>query len=490
MLTIFERSLREYAEHWIYRLRFAGAQSREEWLRVIQLIERERVMFREYIVWLGSYGTETINCIAREFVQIINDYDQDNRRLFNTSADLITHKHICRRMLAAMLFPNITDWNIGLATSTLMKELMILSFPSLPNITCLRVAPDTLNECSSLFTNNIRTLKHLQEFYFPFGCSMQVLAELGKHCNQLKRLSVMSSKYVDDDSITHLLKLTKLVFLNVDDTTVSPKGYGTIICSLPDLGNITWTSPVDDVLLSISKEGLHSVKSLNVSVRSVLIVVLKCPFVTHLSLFGAKDNLLSLRELVAVAVLTLVCCDSAAVNLAAVLQGIGPKLRELYLSNVTNVSIQHLLKFCDSLEALFIDCCEFLPSESRHFDRDLPHFQNLASLELRANRWYGIMHLFLLYYVNLKVLTARCTPEIDDRTMVSVLHYKGLQQLKEFSAINCGPLSMTTASLLIKECANLNCLKGVRTWSGVSEEDISNLKRMKRYGKVPITIVL
>ncbi|PNF30255.1 hypothetical protein B7P43_G01226 [Cryptotermes secundus] len=490
MLKIFKRSLRQYAEHWISRLRFAGAQSREEWLRVIQLIERECVTFSEYIAWLGSHGTETINCIAREFVQIINDYDEDNGRLFNTPDDLTTHKHICRSMLAAMLSPNITDWNIGLATSALMKELMILSFPRLPNITCLRVAPDTLNECSSLFTNNIRTLKHLQEFYFPFGCSTQVLAELGKHCNQLRRLSVMSSKYVDDDSITHLLKLTKLVFLNVDDTAISPKCYGTIICSLPDLGNITWTSPVDDVLLSITKEGLPSVKSLNVSVRSVLIVVLKCPFVTHLSLLGAKDSLLSLRELVAVAVLTLVSCDFDAVNLAAVLQGIGPKLRELYLSKVTNVRIQYLLKFCDSLETLFIDCCEFIPSEIRHFDHELPHFRSLSSLELRANRWYGKMHSFLLYYVNLKVLTARCTPEIDDRTIMSVLQYKGFRRLKKFSAINCGPLSMISASLLIKECANLNCLKGVGTWSGVTEEDIVNLMRMTRYGRVPITIVL
>jgi hypothetical protein len=300
----------------------------------------------------------------------------------------------------------------------------------------------------------------------------------------------MSSKYVDDGSVTDLLKLTKLVFLNVDDTAISPKGYGMIICSLPNLGNITWTSCVDDVLLGIAKQSLLSVKSLNVSVRNALTVALKCPFVTHLSLFGAKDSLSSLRELAAVAVLTLVSCDFEAVNLDSVLQGIGPRLRDLYLSKVTNVSIQHLIKCCVSLEALFIDCCEFIRSESRHFDPQLPHFRNLASLELRENRWYGHMNSFLLCYVNLKVLTARCTPEVDDSAVVSIVHLKGFRQLKEFSAFNCGQLSMTSASLLIKECANLNCLKGVGTWTGVTKEDISNLLCMARYGRVPVTIVL
>jgi hypothetical protein len=494
VLTIFERDLfrtiRQNAEGWTYRLRCAGAQSREEWLREILLIEKECDTFREDIAWLGSYRTETINWIASEFVQIINEYDKDNGRPLNTAADLVAQKHICRSMLETVLFPGITDWNISVVTSKFMKELMILSFPSLPNIKCLRVAPDTLNECSWLLANNIRMLKHLQEFYFPIGCARQVLAELGKHCNQLKRLSVMSSKHVDDGSIIHLLKLSNLIFLNIDNTAITPKGYGTILCSLPNLSNITWTSRVDDVLLSITKESLHSVKSLNATARNALILVLKCPFITYLSLFGAEDSLSSLTELVALAVLTLMGCDADTVNLVAVLQGTGPRLRELCLSNVINVSIQHLTKCCASLETLFIDSCEFVQSESCAFDPQLPHFQNLASLELRANRWYGDLHSFLLCYVNLKVLTARCTPEIDDTAVVSVLQSKGFQKLTEFSARDCGPLSMISAYLLTKECANLSSLKGVGTWSGVGKEDMPELLCMARFGNVPITIVL
>jgi hypothetical protein len=69
-------------------------------------------------------------------------------------------------------------------------------------------------------------------------------------------------------------------------------------------------------------------------------------------------------------------------------------------------------------------------------------FQNLDSLELTTNRWYGDYHSYLMSYVNLKVFTARCTPDLDDATMASVLQSCGFQNIKEFSAHDCGFLSM------------------------------------------------
>jgi hypothetical protein len=63
--------------------------------------------------------------------------------------------------------------------------------------------------------------------------------------------------------------------------------YGRIICNLPKLGNITWAKIVDDVLLTVTNGETQTVKSLT----GTLSVVIKCPFITHLSLFEAKDNL-------------------------------------------------------------------------------------------------------------------------------------------------------------------------------------------------------
>jgi len=120
---------------------------------------------------------------------------------------------------------------------------------------------------------------------------------VGKHCNKLKRLSVMSSKHVDDSSVIHLQKLRNLLFINFYGINVTPMGYGRIICTLPKLRNITWAKIVDAVLLTATKDEIQTVKSLTRTVRNTLSVVIECPFNTHLWLFEAKDNL-STREAV------------------------------------------------------------------------------------------------------------------------------------------------------------------------------------------------
>ena len=113
---------------------------------------------------------------------------------------------------------------------------------------------------------------------------------MGRHCNQLNRLPVMSSKNVDNSSVIHLQKLINLVFLNFYGTNVTPMGYGRNICTLSKLRNITWVKIVDAVLSTVTKDEIQNVKPLTGIVRNALSVA-KCPFITHLLLLEAKDNL-------------------------------------------------------------------------------------------------------------------------------------------------------------------------------------------------------
>jgi len=147
---------------------------------------------------------------------------------------------------------------------------------------------------------------------------------VGKHCNQLNKLSVMCSKHVDDSSVIHLQKLRNLVFLNSDDTNVTPMDYCRIIRTLLKLRDITWPKIVDAVLLTVTKDEIQTVKSLTGIVRNALSVV-TCPFITHLSLLEAKDNLSTFE---AVSAFTLLDCDSDIVKMAKVLHGIGPTLKQ------------------------------------------------------------------------------------------------------------------------------------------------------------------
>jgi hypothetical protein len=134
-------------------------------------------------------------------------------------------------------------------------------------------------------------------------------------------------------------------------------GYGMIICNLPKLRNITWAKIVEVVLLTVTKDETQTVKSLTRTVRNALSVVVKCPFITHLSLFETKDNLSTLE---AVFEFTLLDCDSDFVKLAKVLHFIGPTLKQFDLSNDTNVSIGEVTKCCTHLEILSLDACKFI----------------------------------------------------------------------------------------------------------------------------------
>lgn len=493
LLEMFEDnvidSVRQWAASRFDRLHWAANHSREKWLQETQLLEENCEKFREDLLWLGSHPNKLINRVVKEVMQIVNTYDRNNDSYLTTTADREIHHHVCRYMLEAVLLPGMTDWFIKNDMTEFMKELVVLLFPSIPNIRRLWVGQDMPSRCSWLLANNIRMLKHLQEFYFPIGCSRQMLAELGKHCNQLQRLSVMSSKHVNDSSVIHLLKLTNLVFLNIDGTEITHIGYARILRNLPKLMNITWANRVDDVLLSVTTGELQTVKSLTGTVHNALTVVLKCPFITHLSLFGAKNNLSDLKKLDAVIMFSLADCNSDVVNLIEVLHGIGPKLRQLELSHVTNVSIRDVTKCCTHLETLSLDSCEFTQSEDQPFEPLLPHFQNLASLELRENRQYGDLHSYLRSYVNLKVLIARCTPELDDAAVASVLQSNGFRKLTKFSAQNCGFLSIISVVLLIKNCSDLRLLKGVGTWSGIQKDDMPEVYSKARYADVPITVV-
>jgi hypothetical protein len=106
-----------------------------------------------------------------------------------------------------------------------------------------------------MLVNNIKIVKHLQEFYFLFGCSWEMLPELSKNCNDLKRLSMLSPKGEDDDSLTHLGKYSNLIFLDIDNPAVTVKGYSTILSHL----NIAETSRGHIMLTKFSRAPPKSV---------------------------------------------------------------------------------------------------------------------------------------------------------------------------------------------------------------------------------------
>jgi hypothetical protein len=137
-------SVRQTAARWTERLYAAATQNREIWLRETRLLEEESVKLRADFRWVGLKPRKFFNNVPREDVQIIDEYDTNKVHI--TTSDVEIHKHVCRCMLEAALFPGITDWNIKTDTSVFTKELTVPSFPCLPDMKCLKVAQNIAQE--------------------------------------------------------------------------------------------------------------------------------------------------------------------------------------------------------------------------------------------------------------------------------------------------------------------------------------------------------
>jgi hypothetical protein len=266
---------------------------------------------------------------------------------------------VCRSILQALLPHGLTKWDMNCVNSDFMKELMVLSLPSLPSIKCLKVQTEEFSTCSWLLLNNILLLSEFPELVFPAGCCRQILAELSSYCANITVLDINSCKNVDDASVIHLLKLKNLGYLNIFETSITPKTYGKALSALPNVKNITWSEPADDILMSVTKNRLSSVISILGSFRNAHIFVQKCPFIKKLSLLHPKCNLSELKDLISLTDLTVIGCNFDTINLFTILEGVGPRLRKLQLFCVTGLLMYAVTHFCKHLKMLEFDECVF-----------------------------------------------------------------------------------------------------------------------------------
>jgi hypothetical protein len=479
------------AQDWLMRLGFAARQGRGEFFRQVQCVEEECVHQRERCAFQGELDAESAECSATELLRIIENIYITNFHFDHISDERMSLMCVCRSILQALLPPGLTRWDMSCVNSDFMKELMVLSFPSLPSIKCLKLETEAFSSCSWLLLNNIQFLTDLQEFIFPTGCYRQILAELALHWPRITLLDIRSSRNVDDDSVVHLLKLKNLVYLNVVDTSITSKAYVSVLSELPKVENISWTSwstPADEILNGVANDKLSSVKSIMGTLVNATILVEKCRHISKLSLLNTNCDLSELKNLIALTDLTIVKPNTRTTHLAAMLLHVGPRLRKLQLSSISEVSVYTVTLQCCYLQTLEMNHCYFYASKHSLFSRQLLHFKNLKFLTLKGNGNFVNFNTYLTCYVHLERFTARNIAQLDDAAVSFILTNKGFQELKDFSAHHCGALSLNSAVMLIENCRNLSQLRGVGTWSGINKEkDMPNLLRIAMEANVHIT---
>jgi hypothetical protein len=323
---------------------------------------------------------------------------------------------------------------------------------------------------------------------YESNCTTDIVIELGKNCTLLKLLDIKNSALVTDDCVEYLLKLRNLEILKIGGTSISEMTYSLILSALPKIMNVHWCGAVDIILQNITKEYLPSVKEFFGAISDVSLLRKMCPHIIQLRIALQGDNSFGPLHLTRVTSLDILFCDFNGCSLKPTFALMGIRLTSLCMYNIEDVNMFAIISCCSVLEILAVKRCSLKISEDIIQVLELPHFRSVKVITLESNRCFNNFCMYLRYYANLVVFHAQLVIEIHDASVGAILNAGGFRNISEIVLRECGPLSLFTAQLLIKRCDNLCSLGSLKTWSGVSDDDITSLIEFAKINNLALTV--
>lgn len=483
--------IREVGVRWTGKLRSAVAMGRHRWLREIESVEEECVQLRWTLAALPvpSMLDVIVADSVSEFINIIYSFDIEvgSHRLITTNKNF--HQDICANMFKAVLFPCLYKYKINNALTGFVQEVVITLLYVNPDVSALHMPSVYNRKHLQLLLQRIPILTALKEFCFHIGCTTQIVVELSKYCTHLNKLSLEDCRFVDDDCVSHILKMKHLVTLNVANTSISDEGYVTILSRLPNLQNVVWYNNLD-VVLTYIRDHLLPVRKVVGRISKARLLVQKCPNVEHLILLSIREDISDIKELSRVTAVSVVQSSCITINLGAVNRNIGSTLKKLDLYQVVNINIDDLILYCTVIKTLTIAYSHIIGPDHNSFDSELPHFKSVEEIRLRQN-WGTHDFCYLLHlYANLKVCYTAGVNPVDDKFIRQVLTHGGFRRVTEFVIEYCGELTLPTVWLLMRSCPNLTVLGNVSSWSRVSSNDLVVIREHLRVNNLALIINL
>jgi hypothetical protein len=228
-----------------------------------------------------------------------------------------------------------------------------------------------------------------------------------------------------------------------------------LLSKLPIIKNIRFNTPHINILDHVADVKLHKISHVFGYVDDVIKLPQRCPNITDLHLSTTSGDLSGLAALITLRTVTLAATDYATSNLNTVLTGIGPRLTKLTLDKMTNVILQDIVTLCQFLESLTLSKCTFLQLDP--LDPQLPHFRNLAYLEIiHWNLQYENLN-YIRHYVRLKTITIFDVNVFTVEFMREVVRNGTFANLEMFwvRENHPGALTLEALELLIHNCSHL-----------------------------------
>jgi hypothetical protein len=419
--------------------------------------------------------------LAYNLADIIRTYyKRMERDLGPTILTEVRHEELCVAMLRCVLTPFLYEHKPEIISNGFKRNLVIKTLDSVPGLKTLSLPRENCTSKAALVARSISYLKLLQVFKYTRDCTDRVVKQLALNCSLLTEVSFLDSQGVTNASVPHILKLKNLIFLNVEGTRIDAPNYGLLVSNLENIADFRIDHRQGDALSHIARETINTIRHVYGIAKDVNMQIQKFPKTTKLQMTPRDVDLSGLTAWTELRSLEITYGVYSAFNLNAILTGIGHNLTELVLKMVDYVNLPDIVTLCKSLEKLTLLMCSFLPlNADTPLNPQLPHFQNLISLQVYNSCRDPLDFRYIRYYVSLQKITLEWVEIFSVEFMREVASRGTLANLKECYITESleGGLTFEVLQLLIHHCSHLKTFGNLGWLPHLNVEDVLELER-------------
>ena len=444
------------------------------WTEKINEIQDECQQLNKFISGSNSIELQNVICfILDKTFRLLQTFCRTRHLNVLDGAKYFDIRQTCLSILGSVFLPCIQqldlrtcdDFSLGLA----IENLGLIC-----NIKKLTLISDVASLTLSL-QEKIGVLTKLQELHCIECCTNQILTTVAGFCQELILLDVRSSKQVDDSSLHNIIRLSSLRTLILTNTSISDRGYRKIMLSLPELRNVCWKRPVDELIRDLPFQISSKFVCAGLKMVAPAILVMKCPHISTLCITSQGENvdistLSGLKQLTNFEIKNF---DFVANEINRFLHQSGRILKSLLLDGCRHVHCGNIVNNCHNLKSLKLMRCEFMKTSSVDMEQASPHFKSLRELHLSLNVDGTELYEHIQFYQNLQELHVTDTAEVDDDFIKNLVEKNVFMGLVIFLSVLC-PLTYSTADFLIENCENLKKLGDLDFWD-ISNDDIHEI---------------
>lgn len=376
----------------------------------------------------------------------------------------------------------------------MIRSAFYVHLPRMKNLEFLRLGSVTGGwktfEMEERLAESLKCMRNLTHLCLNYDCTDKILRALVRNCPKLISLDITNSKYVTNSSVEIIEQMKGLKIIQFYRTGVSMEGYINLLLHLPvlvDIGRYDELGKclefIDEYHPTYGNFKLEHFSSNHATTRQLQILCEKFPNLTSISLF---HNILFLDLMTVVGMnmlskLKLRSCDFFSDRIRDLLQVKGCNITTLVLEHVEQIDMNALIyisQYCPELDTLVICNCNLIQSTSisfRYFQ--LPPFMSLKYLTLigtcnhqHVEHILSNAHKLIFVHLGSQIPTT-------DALFVKIFMKNELAFLQELRINHSDDLTIKTAFALVDNCASLQKLNELESWTQVLPHQLDELKR-------------